>query len=281
MKKQTFSIGKPMLLCNQNLCLSKFKLTLLFVVIFLPLQHIKSQVTQSSQLFQTIKKMDSLLFENGFNQCKLSTIESFISKDLEFYHDQSGVSKTRAQFITEMKKNICLDTKNKFLRKLVDNSLEVYPLYENGTLYGAIQNGYHEFYTILSNKTPQKTGIAKFSHVWIKENNNWVLKRILSYNHKAVKLPVKKSLILSDKELDLFVGQYKAPNTGDISIIKKEMGLEIKAGEMVLVVFPETKTLFFNKQAPLSFEFIKNTNGNTIKMLIREHGNIVEEAKKI
>lgn len=76
-----------------------------------------------------------------------------------------------------------------------------------------------------------------------------------------------------------YVGQY-ATGSGEINISKKENGLEMNAGKMILMIFPESETLFFSKEAPLTFEFIKNSDGNVIKVVVREHGNIVEEANR-
>jgi len=69
-------------------------------------------------------------------------------------------------------------------RKLNNESLEVYPLYNNEVLYGAIQEGTHEFYEQYKGEEPRKTSEAKFTHVWILENNQWKLRRVLSYDHQ-------------------------------------------------------------------------------------------------
>jgi len=67
--------------------------------------------------------------------------------------------------------------------------MEVYPLYENNSqvLYGAIQNGSHDFYQQYDGEEAQKTNTAKFTHVWIIEKGDWKLKRVLSYNHQIPK----------------------------------------------------------------------------------------------
>ena len=65
--------------------------------------------------------------------------------DLKFYHDQSGFQDRNA-FFENTRKYICADLKKKPIRKVESSSLEVFPLYDNGELYGAIQNGIHHFY---------------------------------------------------------------------------------------------------------------------------------------
>ena len=80
-----------------------------------------------------------------------------------------------------IKNNLCSNPGNN-KRNLVENSLQVYPLNNNGKLYGAIQKGKHTFQQKL-NGTFKTVGIADFTHLWILENKKWKLKRVLSYNH--------------------------------------------------------------------------------------------------
>ena len=136
-------------------------------------------------LFETLKEHDSLLFEVSFNQCKLDVIDNIISKDLEFYHDQSGITHSKQSFVDLMQNGICNPTnKTKSRRVLIEGSLEVFPLYNNGELYGALQNGEHRFLEGYDGADETAGSIAKFSHLWIQENNKWVLKRVISYDHQ-------------------------------------------------------------------------------------------------
>ena len=144
-----------------------------------------AQLKTDSEIFQQLRSRDSLLFDLGFNQCKIDAFEEFISEDLEFYHDQGGLTTNKQDFLEAVKNNICSNPAYKPVRKLTPGSLEVYPLYDNSELYGAIQKGEHEFYIKEPGKELYKTSSAKFSHVWILENKEWILKRVLSYDHKS------------------------------------------------------------------------------------------------
>jgi len=147
-----------------------------------------AQNGEDSELFKTLKVNDSLLFEIGFNTCDLSQFETLMADDLEFYHDKSGTTNSLSQFMEVMKTGIC-NPENKFKvrRELIKGSLEVFPLYNNGVLYGAIQMGEHQFFEKNMNQ-PEKAekagSIAKFTNLWMLINNQWKLKRILSYDHK-------------------------------------------------------------------------------------------------
>jgi hypothetical protein len=87
----------------------------------------KAQLAKDSELFITIKKMDSLLFERGFNNCDTAALQAIIHKDLVFYHDQGGIQ-NRQQFIDAVVKNICSGSAQKPIRKVDEQSLEVFPL---------------------------------------------------------------------------------------------------------------------------------------------------------
>lgn len=142
-----------------------------------------AQEARSSSLFLQLQQNDSLLFERGFNRCELSSYDSIIAEDLEFYHDIAGVTNGKAAFIASVKNNIC-GSPNKIKRELVPGSIQVYPLFRKGNLYGALQEGMHRF-QIFENNQWRRVGIARFTHLWILENNTWKLKRAVSYDHKA------------------------------------------------------------------------------------------------
>jgi len=144
---------------------------------------IAAQVKKSSELYKTIKEKDSLLFNVGFNNCDISQFKSLVSEKFEFYHDQAGITKSKSDFINGIENELCkLNYKPK--RELVKKSLKVYPLKNNGVLYGAVQTGEHNFYAIEKGKPQYLTSVAQFSHLWLLEDGKWKLSKVLSYNHK-------------------------------------------------------------------------------------------------
>ena len=163
------------------------KRTFIYLVILtISASIVQGQVSKTSELFLTLKKQDNTFFERGFNQCDLEYLEKAIHKDFIFYHDQSGIQK-RNDFFENVKKYICSDPNKKPIRKVEEQSLEVFPLYNNGVLYGAIQRGVHSFYIREPNKEDVHTSIAKFTHVYLLVNGNWILKEVLSFDHKVPK----------------------------------------------------------------------------------------------
>jgi len=143
-----------------------------------------AQVDNNSEIFKTLKAKDSILFKIGFNKCEVDKSAELMFVDLEFYHDKGGVTNSKEAFVKIMKTGLCRpNNPEKTYRFLVEGSLEVFPLYNNGELYGALQNGKH-FFSPNELMTYEKTdNYALFSHLWIIENKAWKLKRVISYNH--------------------------------------------------------------------------------------------------
>ena len=160
---------------------------------------LSAQVEKSTDLYKTIIEKDSLLFNIGFNNCNIPQLENLVSDHSEFYHDYTGVVKSKSNFISNIKNGLC-NMEYKAIRKLDSTKTEIYPLHNNGKLYGAIQHGVHRFYALEENKAEYLTSIAKFTHLWILENENWKLSKILSYDHKSFDKPIDKTVLFKDKE---------------------------------------------------------------------------------
>ncbi len=81
---------------------------------------------------RSIAAMDAA-WEEAYNHCRMKAMDSIISEDLEFYHDQGGVVTSKQAILDALQKNIC----GKVSRQLKPSSIEVYPIAN----FGAIVNG--------------------------------------------------------------------------------------------------------------------------------------------
>ena len=151
----------------------KIKLTLVIVIALASTGQ--AQEADHSALFDCLRAKDSLLFTLGFNQCEIQQIRPLIHEDFEFYHDRGGITESKEAFIATIEDNICSSGTSVTTRELDHSSLTVHPLYKGDTLYGAVQTGIHYF----------DGTAAKFTHVWLLDNNEWKLSRVLSYDHQA------------------------------------------------------------------------------------------------
>lgn len=125
-----------------------------------------------------IARLDQRLFE-AFNHCdqegQLRAFEGFFSPNVEFYHDEGGVTWTRDEMIARTRAHVA----GKYRRELIPGTLRVYPIKD----YGALETGTHRFVDLATGKV---TGEAEFAQVWQYQGWRWVVTRVLSYGHRAV-----------------------------------------------------------------------------------------------
>lgn len=124
------------------------------------------------------------VFDAVFASCNAAALETLVAGDFEFYHDKSGVvTKSGRQFVQSVADMCAHPGEWRSRRELVKDSVEIYPI--EG--YGAMEIGVHRFYERKLEQPERLAGIAKFSHVWKRENGQWKLSRVLSYGHQTVK----------------------------------------------------------------------------------------------
>ncbi|MBB4801315.1 CubicO group peptidase (beta-lactamase class C family) [Flavobacterium nitrogenifigens] len=213
-----------------------FQLKIFFAgILFFQIQNAISQEEKSSELYKIIMSRDSLLFNVGFNTCDISVSESLCSDQLEFYHDKNGLS-NKADFVKTMKSGLCASPSTyQSRRELIDESNKIYPLYKNGVLYAALQTGIHYFHENKTNKgepflkeNEKLVGKARFSHLWVLENNVWKLKRILSYDHEPTNsIEEKSALFDNDLETEKWLKENNVPALG-LGIISEGKLKQIK-----------------------------------------------------
>lgn len=130
-------------------------------------------VPKADDLYREIAEMDRVLFE-AFNNRDLQKQETIFARDIEFFHDQGGVS-NYDQLIENTKRLFAQNSGLK--RTLVPGSLEVYPIKD----YGALEVGKHTFCHLESGRND--CGTFKFVQIWQKRSDGWKLTRVISYGH--------------------------------------------------------------------------------------------------
>lgn len=156
--------------------LSTRLLPILFAsLLFLGIKSTQAQSTEhffsETELTREITRMDSLLFEVGFNQCNLEVWEPILAKDFEFYDDRSGLNTSRQVEIGSFKDKCS----KSFTVTRQPVEIHIYPLQN----YGAVQTGVHHFF--IDGKPVEK---ARFTHIWKYQDNQWQVSRIISYDHQ-------------------------------------------------------------------------------------------------
>lgn len=127
----------------------------------------------SEELLQTVAQLDELVFA-AFNDRDVDRFVEFFADDLEFYHDQDGLS-GYAHLVESAHR--LLGQVSPLRRRLVANSLEVHAV----PGYGAIQIGEHEF--CHEENGIDDCGVFGFTHIWHRTGDGWKITRVLSYGH--------------------------------------------------------------------------------------------------
>lgn len=134
------------------------------------------EIHNQQELDRAITMLDTQLFD-AYNTCNLEKFSSLIADDVEFYHDQGGVTLGNKALTDSVKQNIC----GKTHRELVPDTLKIY--YMKG--YGAVEMGTHRF----THPGQEQLGVGegKFIHLWQYKDGAWKITRVISYDHHSVK----------------------------------------------------------------------------------------------
>jgi CubicO group peptidase (beta-lactamase class C family) len=196
---------------------------------------IKAQTEKTDPLYTTIMAKDSLFFSAGYNTCNIQQMESLLSDKFEFYHDKGGFE-DRKNFIIDFKNGLCKSPETyQIKRVLVDKSTEIYPMYKDGKIYAAIQNGNHLFYEKMGNHAEKLVGEAKFTHLWMLENAEWKLRNSLSFNHHPKQTTDSETMFDNDQSMQSWLKENDIPALGlgiieDGKLKKVKVFGEIKKG---------------------------------------------------
>lgn len=215
----------------------------LFFIVLSP--AVQAQISKEHELYKTILSKDSLLFDVGFNTCNMVQFNLLLSEQFEFFHDKAGVS-DKKKFLLDLQEGLCnKPAVYQARRELLPGTTAIFALYENGNLYGAIQEGVHQFFEKEMNQ-PEKFGSsARFTHVWLLENGEWKLRKSLSYEHQNKQLSNTNSPIFdSETEIEKWRKENNIPTLG-IGLIKEGRLKEVKVyGELQKGIAAPYNTLF-------------------------------------
>jgi len=115
--------------------------------------------------------MDSLLFTEAFNKCRLELFKTIVPDGIEFYDDRTGLN-------TDIAKEYAAFADKCGQPFSITRTLIQHAVHRLGD-YGALQKGTHIF--LNDGKVVQT---AEFITVWERTENSWVVKRAISYEHK-------------------------------------------------------------------------------------------------
>jgi ketosteroid isomerase-like protein len=155
---------------------------LFFALFLLPGTFVTAQPGGAvADLSGELARKDSVLFYAAFTACDLKAVESVLTDDFVFYHDQGYANhttrETHAEFIGNIRKNFCGVQQVKMRREIVKGTLEVF----EGNDKEAIQSGVQRFYILKAGQPDQLVEESKFSRTWQKKGGDWKMARELDF----------------------------------------------------------------------------------------------------
>jgi hypothetical protein len=232
---------------------------------------------ENQRITQTILHLDSLFWKT-YNTCDIEHNGLYFTDDIKFYHDKGGITNGKNALVASIKNNICGNPNQRVRREAVEGTVTVYPMRNGDSVYGAIISGDHYFYVTEKNQPEKRTGLARFTHLWLLQNKEWKMSVVLSYDHgPAPYVSKKQEIILSGEELKAFEGTYKNPKSGSFNYSIQGSNLLMDGSGFHSLLYAETKNKFFVKERDLEFEFVSNEKNKVYKILVHENGAVVDE----
>lgn len=247
----------------------------IFSISFLyPSRQLLAQDT-AKNIETLVLKQDSLFWQ-GYNNCDIVLQGQLISDDIEFYHDKGGITLGKAAMLASIKNNLC-SSAFRLRREAISETIQIHLLRARDTVYGALITGEHVFYVKEENKNERLDGHALFANLWLLKNGKWLMSRVLSYDHGPAKyVSHRKEMVLTKEILQTYVGTYKGSQSGEIRVTTKDKQLSLTIGPKIFDIYAEKEGVFFMKERDLTFSFT-----NDDKLIVREFGDIVEEAVRV
>jgi hypothetical protein len=252
------------------------KLFLLAALPFICIAYAPAQTTSDS-LTAVILHLDSN-FWNAYNHCDTTAFKNYFTSDMEFYHDKGGITLGATSFIQSLGRNLCSNANYHLRREAVPGTIKVYPMHKGDELYGAIITGEHRFYITQNSKPEFLDGEASFTHLWLLTGGIWKMARLLSYNHHAVPyVSTKHEIQLDNITLGKLTGTYKSSQSGQLQLKRQENTLVLFDDKNSYILYPQSATSFFTKDRNLVFDFVLDTTGKPVKMVVKENGAVADE----
>lgn len=218
-------------------------------------------------------------FWRAYNACDLATMGRLLTDDVEFYHDRTGLTASRAAVVESLRKGPCGEPGMHLRREAVADSVEFHPL-AGGY---AILSGRHRFYVQRGGEPERLDGEAEFTDLFKSGADGWRMHRILSYDHGPPPYaPPASHVSLPAQTLARLGGRYRGEHVGEIVVTAEPDGLRLVAGTMALHLRAQAPDTFFALERDLRFRFgDAGDDARPRRLTVIEHGAAVETARRV
>lgn len=211
-------------------------------------------------------------FWDAFDRCDRAAMARFFSDDAEFYHDQTGVTRSRGAIVDSLVHGPCGTPGLHVRRAVVADSIHVSPV----PGFGAVMAGRHIFYAKQGSAPETAATEARFTAVWQHRQGRWEMTRVASYDHQpAPYAPPAPELLLSPEALPGYAGVWQS-DVGPISVTVDGDALVLSSGGLRVTLGALTPDRFFARERDLRFQFSPDRS----KITVEEKGKIVARGVK-
>ena len=219
---------------------------------------------------QEVRAADAA-FWAAFNACDAAGMGRYLAEDVEFYHDMTGVTRSRDALVESMIKGPC-GTPGLRMRRQIATGAKFDPV----PGYGGVLSGDHDFYATRGEGREALATRARFVAVWRRGADGWRMTRILSLAHVPIAYqPPAPGVVLTPAQLARYVGRYRTPASGDIEVRLEKGILVLSSGGMRVTLAAESPGHFFALERDLAFDFSGPGPEKASAIDVRENGAVV------
>lgn len=209
-------------------------------------------------------------FWRAFDACDAASMAKYLTDDVEFYHDTTGLTRTRANVVESMMKGPCGTPDLHMRRELVGASARYQPV----PGYGAMWSGDHIFFARKGDGAERPATHARFMVIWRQVAGQWEMARVISYDHAPIPYtPPEISMTMPVETLKGYVGRYHTATAGDIDVSLEAGSLILRSGTLRVTLAANAPDHFFALERDLQFVF--SPGGAPTKIEVHEAGAVV------
>ena len=201
---------------------------------------------------------------------------AFFADDVEFYHDITGLTRSRDAVTDSLVKGPCGTPGLHMRRELVATGF----YYQAIPGYGALLTGEHLFYARRGDGPEAFATRARFLTIWRLQSGHWLIARVVNYSHNPVSYqPPASSFVPPPDALRRYVGSYRTKAFGDIEVTLEKGLLLLRSGSLRLTLEASAADRFFARERDLRFVFSGGSPPTMIE--IEENGAVVASGARM
>lgn len=206
---------------------------------------------QASPAEAEVRQADAA-FWAAYAACDRAAMADAFTADAEFYHDITGLTRTREAIVQSLMEGPCGVSGQRLRREAVAGAVRADPL--AGPYM--VLTGEHLFYVQRSGQADRMSARARFADIWRHEDGRWRMLRVISYDHRPPPYappPVDES---ADPALwTAYAGRYRSADFGDIWISVEGIRLQMRSGDLTLFLIPVGPHRFAAEARDLQVDF--------------------------